>query len=85
MRRKWHPDPPFPPVTGMTGKACTIAVSEMSGVPAGEICNWVLVVSRHNPDNPNKHAVGIIAQKARWTPVAALLRVAAARAKAESR
>jgi hypothetical protein len=89
VSRRRHPDPPFEiedKPAGMTAEACAIAVSEISGIPVGEMCNWVLVVSQHRPDKgPNMYRVGIIPWKQNWAKVRKLLEIAAADAEVYGR
>jgi hypothetical protein len=59
----------------MPPETATIAASEISGIPIEEMCNWVLVVSRHQPDG--LHEVGVIPRTPDWKKAAVLLEVAA--------
>jgi hypothetical protein len=62
---------------GMGFRAAMIAVSEMSGIPIEELCGWVLVTVRHNPEYPGAHELAAtgdpddLGWQARWLQHAA--------------
>lgn len=45
--RQRHGNPIPDQLVGMSTEACLIAVSEMTGIPAGNFCNWALVGWSH--------------------------------------
>lgn len=64
-------------VSPMSRRACTIAVSEMAGVPVEQICNYALVTWSHTAD-PAAHEIGILPGGGDWRLTERLLKTALA-------
>jgi hypothetical protein len=52
--------------TLMSGTACDIAISEISGVPLGQLCGFIVLTISHPENHPGAHELRIIPAQENW-------------------